>query len=114
MAGTRLEPSLKAGPLWAYLRLGADGIVFFDPFHYEVSAFAEIGAGITIDIDLGWFGHIRFTIGIHLHADVLVAGPDFHGQATIDLGVTSKTIEFGSTTDHGTHQLSWPEFSAKY
>ena len=38
MAGARLEASLDAGPLWAYLRLGGDGIVFFDPFRFEVTA----------------------------------------------------------------------------
>ena len=95
MAGARFEASLTVGPLWAYLRLGADGIVYFDPFHFEVTAFAELGAGITIDVDLGWFGHIRITISVHLHADVLLEGPEFRGKATIDLDVTSATIAFG-------------------
>ena len=113
MAGTRFEASLKAGPLWAYLRMGGDGIIFFDPFHFEISAYAEIGAGITIDLDLFFF-HIRLTIAFHLHADVLVAGPNLHGTATIDLGVASATIAFGDTEDHSTDALDWDSFRAKY
>ena len=114
MAGTRFEAALTLGPLWAYLRLGADGIIYFDPFHFEVTAYAELGAGITIDIDLGWFGHIRITISIHLHADVYLAGPDFHGRATIDLGVTSASISFGDEGDNSTPVLEWGAFYDKY
>src|SRR3954452_18037333 len=113
MAGTRLEASLKAGPLWAYLRLGADGIVYFDPFKYEVSAFAEIGAGITIDINLG-FAHSRITIGFKLHADVTIAGPNFHGTATIQLRVASATMSFGDANDKSTLPPAWPTFAQKY
>jgi len=114
MAGTRFEASLSAGPLWAYLRLGADGIVYFDPFHFQVTAFAELGAGVTVDIDLGWFGHIRITVSVHLHADVVLEGPQFRGKATIDLDVTSATISFGDWSDRSTPALDWPSFLAKY
>ncbi len=114
MAGARFEASLSLGLLWAYLRLGADAIVYFDPFHFEVTAFAELGAGITIDIDLGWFGHIRITIAIHLHADVLLEGPEFRGRATIDLEVTSASIAFGDWSDRSTPVLDWASFDAKY
>ncbi|MER5755859.1 DUF6603 domain-containing protein [Streptomyces sp. NPDC002088] len=114
MAGTRFEASLTAGPLWAYLRLGADAIVFFDPFRFQVTAYAELGAGITIDVDLGWFGHIRITIAVHLHADVELEGPEFHGKATIDLDVTSATITFGDPSDRSTPKLAWPDFDTKY
>jgi hypothetical protein len=114
MAGARLEASLTLGPLWAYLRLGADGIVYFDPFHFQVTGFAELGAGITIDIDLGWFGHIRITISVHLHAAVLLEGPEFRGKATIDLDVASATIAFGDWSDRSTPVLDWASFDAKY
>jgi hypothetical protein len=114
MIGARIEASLTAGPLWAYLRLGADGIVFFDPFHFQVTAFAELGAGITIDIDLGWFGHIRKTISVHRHAAVLLEGPEFRGRATIDLDVASATIAFGDWSDRSTPALGWADFERKY
>jgi large repetitive protein len=114
MAGARFEASLTLGPLWAYLRLGADGIVYFDPFHFQVTAFAEIGAGITIDIDFGWFGHLRITVSLQLHADVLLEGPEFHGSATIDIDVASATIAFGDWGDRSTHALTWSGFADKY
>jgi hypothetical protein len=114
MAGVRLEASLTLGPLWAYMRVGGDGIVYFDPFHFQVNAFAELGAGVTIDIDLGWFGHIRITITVSLGAEVLLEGPAFRGQATIDLYVTSVTISFGDWSDGTTPALAWDAFEAKY
>jgi large repetitive protein len=114
MAGTRFEASLTLGPLWAYLRLGADGIVYFDPFHFQVTAYAELGGGITIDVDLGWFGHVRVTISVSLHADVVLEGPEFHGSAKIDLDVTSATIAFGNSADRSTPALGWADFESKY
>ncbi len=114
MAGTRFEASLKAGPLFAYLRLGADAIIYFDPFRFEVTAYAELGAGLKIDVDLGIFGHIRITIKVNLHADVLLVGPSFHGKATVNIDVTSATIAFGDWEDHSTTVLAWDAFESKY
>jgi hypothetical protein len=114
MAGTRFTAALSLGPLWASLTLGIDAIVYFDPFKFIADGYASIAAGITIDIDLGWFGDIRISLSFHLGATVHVEGPDFHGSATIDLDVTSATISFGSSNDNSTRQLSWSQFSDKY
>lgn len=114
MAGTRFEARLDAGLLWAYLRLGADGIVYFDPFWFQVSAFAEMGAGITIDIDLGWFGHIRITVSVRLSADVVLEGPAFRGRARIDLDVATAEIAFGEWSGSKPPDLLWPAFRRKY
>ncbi len=114
MVGMRIEARLSAGPLWAYLRVGGDGIVYFDPFWFSVSVFAEIGAGITIDIDLGWFGHIRITISLSLSASVLLEGPDFRGKASIDLGVCSAEVAFGNWSGNEPPKLPWPAFRRKY
>ena len=114
MAGTRFTAALDLGFLWASLTLGVDAIVYFDPFQFSADGYASIAAGVTIDIDLGWFGSIEVSLSFHLGATVHVQGPDFSGSATIDLDVTSATIAFGSNTDNSTKQLSWPAFSAKY
>jgi large repetitive protein len=114
MAGTRFTAALDLGFLWASLTLGVDAIVYFDPFEFSADGYASIAAGVTVDIDLGWFGSIEVSLSFHLGATVHVQGPDFHGSATIDLDVTSATIAFGSSTDNSTQQLSWPDFSAKY
>ena len=113
MAGTRFEASLTAGPLWAYLRMGADGIVYFDPFSFDVTAEAELGAGVTIDVDL-LFGHVRVTIDVSLSAEVELQGPEFRGKAEIDLDVTSASISFGDWSDRSTQKLDWPTFESKY
>ena len=59
MAGIDVEVSAHFGWAWASLSFGAHGIVFFDPFHYKVTAYVRISAGITIDT---WFGDITFSI----------------------------------------------------
>ena len=58
MAGTRFTAALDLGFLWASLTLGVDAIVYFDPFQFSADGYASIAAGVTIDIDLGWFGSI--------------------------------------------------------
>ena len=64
------------------MTFGAHGIVYFDPFRYQVRAYARIAAGVTIDIWL--FGEI--TISVSLGARIEVEGPDFHGRATFEVG----------------------------
>ena len=68
-----------------------DGIVYFDPFHYQVDVYARIAAGVTIDTWI--FGEI--TISISLGARIDVSGPDFHGKATFEVGPIELTVEFG-------------------
>jgi hypothetical protein len=75
MAGGRLEVSADFDPAWAHLVFGADGIIFFDPFHFEVEVYASIKAGVTIDV---WIGEI--TISVSITGRVLVEGPKFHGR----------------------------------
>ncbi|HEY2176934.1 MAG TPA: DUF6603 domain-containing protein, partial [Mycobacteriales bacterium] len=114
MAGTRFTASLSLGLIWASLTLGVDAIIYFDPFHFVADGYAAIEAGITVDIDFGWFGHLRVSTSFHLGATVHVVGPNFHGSATIDLDVTSVTIAFGDSSDRSTGPLDWAGFSAKY
>jgi len=114
MAGTRFTASLDLGFLWASLILGIDAIVYFDPFSFDATGYASIAAGVSISIDLGWFGTIEVNLSFHLGATVHVHGPDFSGSATIDLDVTSATISFGSGDDNSTKELPWSDFSAKY
>ena len=52
MAGTSIEASLDLGFVWAKLSFGADGIIYFDPFWFEVSAYCRISAGINLDLGL--------------------------------------------------------------
>ena len=92
MAGGDFEASAHFGPAWAEVKFGAHGIVYFDPFHYDVMAYARIAAGVTIDTWL--FGEI--TISISRGARIHVLGPDFRGSVTFEVGPIELTFEFGS------------------
>ena len=76
MAGVGVEAVADFGWAWARARFGADGIVYFDPFWFDVEVRATISAGVEIDT---WLGTISFSIttgcGVH------VWGPDFSGRA---------------------------------
>ena len=78
---------------------GAHGIVYFDPFHYKVSVYARVAAGITIDT---WFGDITFSVS--LGARIEVEGPDFHGTVTVEVGPCDVTLEFGSQKNNTTQE----------
>lgn len=109
MAGGRLEVSAEFGPAWAHLIMGADGIVYFDPFRFSVEVYASIAAGVTIDV---WIGEI--TISISIGARVLLEGPKFRGRATFEVGPIELTVKFGDWTDGPRDPLPWGRFVDKY
>ena len=109
MAGGQLTASAHFGPAWAEVVFGADGIVYFDPFRFEVVVYARISAGVTIDV---WIGEI--TISISLGAKITVAGPKFHGTAEFDVGPISLTVSFGDANQSEKVYLSWEQFVRKY
>lgn len=109
MAGGELKASARFGPAWAEVVFGANGIVYFDPFRFEVEVYARISAGVTIDV---WIGEI--TISISIGARIMVAGPKFHGRATFDIGPISLTVSFGDANQSQKIYLSWEQFVRKY
>ncbi|HJR23144.1 MAG TPA: DUF6603 domain-containing protein, partial [Dongiaceae bacterium] len=109
MAGGKLVGSAKYGPAWAEVTFGADGIVYFDPFRFEVEVYARIAAGITIDV---WIGEI--TISISLGARIKVEGPKFRGTATFEVGPVDLTVAFGDTQKAPKVFVAWNEFVPKY
>ncbi len=110
MAGGDFEGSASWGPAWAEVKFGAHGIVYFDPFHYQVNAYVRIGAGITIDTWI--FGEI--TISIHLGARIDVEGPDFHGKVTFEVGPVELSFEFGGSDKSQIQPISADAFITKY
>ncbi|OYT89030.1 MAG: hypothetical protein CFE46_00930 [Burkholderiales bacterium PBB6] len=110
MAGGDFEASAHFGPAWAEVRFGAHGIVYFDPFHYHVMAYARIAAGVTLD--LGFLGDL--TISVHLGARIAVEGPDFRGSATFEVGPIELTLEFGGSDQAQRAYLTAEAFTAKY
>lgn len=110
MAGGDFIGSASFGPAWAEVRYGAHGIVFFDPFSYQVNAYARIAAGVTIDTWL--FGEI--TISVHVGARIDVLGPEFRGSVTFDVGPIELTFDFGGSNKADIQPISASEFIGKY
>ncbi len=110
MAGGDFEASAHFGPAWAEVKFGAHGIVYFDPFHYHVNAYARISAGVTIDTYI--FGEV--TISISIGARIDVTGPDFHGSATFEIGPIELTVEFGGSDKAQKQTISAAAFTEKY
>ncbi len=109
MAGGLLEAAAEFGPAWAKVSFSADGIVYFDPFKFELDVHASISAGITIDV---WIGEI--TISIHIGAGIHLEGPEFHGAASFEVGPAELTVRFGDQTPPDAPTLQWDEFVIKY
>ena len=95
MAGGHLEVLFREGELRAWLKLGADFLIAWKPYHYDARVYVNVGASYTFDIDV-LVGHIRTTISVDVGADLHLWGPDFSGTAHIDLSVISFTIGFGA------------------
>lgn len=108
MAGVKIEIHAQLGPAWAHLVLGADAIVFFDPFFLKARVYASIDAGVSIDV---WIGTI--TISVHLSASVEVTGPPFHAIGKLEIGPVSVTVEIGDSSSHPS-PMSWVDFLQKY
>jgi large repetitive protein len=108
MAGGKLEASASLGPAWAHLVFGADAIVFFDPFWLDATVYVRVSAGITIDV---WIGTI--SISVSLGASIHLSGPEFHGEATFEVGPVSLTVPFGNQGSEP-QKLDYAAFVRKY
>lgn len=87
MAGINMSAVWNSGPIKAWFDAGIDFLLAWAPFHYEATAYVNIGCSV----DLG-----LFTINVSVGADLAVWGPEFGGQAHVDLDVVSFTIAFGA------------------
>jgi len=83
--------------------------VYFDPFWFEVSAYARISAGI--ELDLGFFS---ISLSISLGATIKVWGPDFAGRVEFEIGPCTIPVSFGSERKVAPELLRWDKFRAKY
>ena len=107
MAGGHFEALWDGGDLQAWYRLGIDFLISWKPFHYEASAYIDIGASYTFS----FFG--RHTISVHVGADVEIWGPEFAGTAHVDLSIISFEISFGDRTTTPP-KLKWDEFKKSF
>lgn len=109
MAGGEWKATARFGWAWADVVYGANGIVYFDPFRFEVEVYARISAGVTID---AWIGEI--TISVSLSARITITGPRFRAVAKFEVGPLDLTVAFGDTNQTPKVFLTWDQFVRKY
>jgi large repetitive protein len=109
MAGAALEVAAHLGPAHASLRFGGDGIVFFDPFWFEVEVYAEAQVGITI-----WLLFGSVDIDVSLGFDVVVSGPPIHVEGHFSVCGVGIPFEFGDEEDPADRALDPGPFAEKY
>ena len=111
MAGGHLDVQWESGPLFAWLKAGADFIIGWKPFFYDVAIEVSVGAGFTTKI----FG-TTVTLKAELGAALQLWGPPTRGKVRVSWYVISFTIPFGDQAkDLKTNPLgSWQEFEQNF
>lgn len=100
MAGASLHVDYDDGFAKAWFYADADFIISWKPYFYDASFKVEIGAKA-----LG--------IAVSVRAGVHIWGPEFSGEAEIDLFLVSIYISFGSKTTVDPY-ISWEEFNTSF
>jgi hypothetical protein len=108
MYGLAFQVSGKWGPVEIWAVVAFDAFLAWEPIHYDVAVAVNVGASLRIKV---WFVHI--TITVHVGASLHIWGPDFTGEARLDLSVCTVSWHLGA---HATAPppLAWPDFEAKY
>ena len=108
MAGGHLEANWRSGSVHAWFKLGADFLIAWQPYHYEIDAYVDMGVEVTFE----FFGtqHISIDVG----ADLSIWGPEFSGEATIHLWIISFTVKFGAAASHKPQPIEWPAFKTAF
>ena len=110
MAGCRLTAIYRSGDFAAWFEAYADFLMAWEPFHYEAEIGIFIGASFTLRM-----GEIASTISFQIGASLSIWGPEFAGEAYIDLGIAAFTVQIGAANVPRTPPpLKWNEFSGRF
>jgi hypothetical protein len=110
MAGCRLTAIYRSGDFAAWFEAYADFLMAWAPFHYEADIGIFIGASFTLRV-----GEIASTISFQIGASLSIWGPEFAGEAYIDLGIVAFTVQIGAANVPRTPPpLTWNEFSGRF
>ncbi|ATB41383.1 hypothetical protein CYFUS_006849 [Cystobacter fuscus] len=102
MAGGSLEVSFESGDAHATFRAGADFLISWKPYHYDIELRVSISAGF------GFLGDVDVSAALRLW------GPDFGGYAEIDVTLFSFTIEFGDQGSVHPKAIGWEDFQSGF
>lgn len=107
MVGGFLDATWESGALKAWLKITADFLIAYKPFHYDARMSIDIGAQVTIH----FFG--THHLSVHLGASLHIWGPSFSGTASFDIWIASFSVSFGAGSD-APPGLAWQEFRTSF
>ena len=108
MAGGHLQATWNSGPLSAWFNAGADFLMSWKPYHYDISIYVDMGVSYTFH----FFGTHHITV--ELGADLHIWGPEFTGIAHIHLWIISFDVRFGSSGSQAPKPIDWDEFKTSF
>ena len=109
MAGLDIEVTAHLGPAHAHLSFGGDGIVYFDPFWFDITVHAEVDVGITI-----WLLFGSVDIELSLGVEVEVTGPPIFLSGHFEVCGCEIPFEVGTQGNPADAALDATAFAAKY
>ncbi len=102
-----------SGTVRAYLIIGADLIISWEPYFYQADLYLSVGISAVFRGRVRFLGfsasrELRFDLS--LSAGLRIWGPEFSGIAHVDWSVVSFDVRFGSGSPTTPPPLSWSAF----
>jgi hypothetical protein len=113
MAGGSLQALWQSGNLKCWFDVGADFLIMWKPYHYQIDVYLSFGVSYTFRINL-LFTHVTVTISVSLGADLSIWGPAFSGVAHIHLWIVSFTVRFGASSSQTPPPIPWNDFEQSF
>ena len=113
MAGGSLQALWQSAGLKVWFDIGADFLISWKPYHYEIDLYLSFGVSYTFKINL-LFATITATISVSLGANLSIWGPAFSGVAQIHLWIISFTVHFGASSSQTPPPIPWSEFEQSF
>lgn len=101
MAGGLLDIAYRAGTIWASFAVGADFLLGWAPYHYDISLHAHVAAGM---------GCVSVGLGLDIH----FWGPDFGCKFKFRILLVKITIKIGDQSSVYPNPIGWDEFQETF
>lgn len=97
MAGGHLEASFRSGAAWASFTMGADFLISWKPYAYDIELYQHFKFGL---------GALKASLGAKLG----IWGPDFGGYAKLKVFLFSVKVKFGNQGKPAPRPIGWGDF----
>jgi hypothetical protein len=101
MAGGHLEASFRSGSAWASFAMGANFLISWKPYAYEIELYLHFKFGL---------GALKASLG----ASLKIWGPDFGGYAKLKVFLFSVKVKFGNQGKPAPKPISWSDFRTSF